>query len=217
MLMSTADFSEQTYGSAYPFSLDEPNLIERTQDRLDTGVLRKQVLEALGASAWQSPHQTFNYRWRGEDTLDWGILDRWIQVKWLRGLIGSTRVEVRLEGYDALRQITAKMSDLHQVGELYSFCNAVDIQRFLYTHSQLTEILVKAHTYLQKHFGPSPQVTLELVSDPETIGWEQLYAYILTSPPVDKALARLDRFDEEWFIGQLDRVDGLLNFNLEFR
>lgn len=116
----------------------------------------------------------------------------------------------------ALRQFTAERSDLHQVGELYSFRNAVDIRCFLYTHSQLTEILIKAHTYLRKYFGSNPQVTLELISDPETTGWEQLYAYILTSLPVDDALDRLDRFDEEWFIGQLDQVDGLLNFNLEF-
>jgi hypothetical protein len=59
-------------------------------------------------------------------------------------------------------------------------------------------------------------VTLEVVSDPEVEGVEELFAYILTSLPVNEALARLHRLDEEWFLDQLDRVGGRFNFNLEF-
>jgi len=105
---------------------------------------------------------------------------------------------------------------LHQLEEMYSLRNAVAVRRFLHTYPQLVEVLLEARLYLQKYFGPAPQVTLEVVSDPEVEGVEELFAYILTSLPVDEALARLDRLDEEWFLDQLDRVGGRFNFNLEF-
>jgi len=90
------------------------------------------------------------------------------------------------------------------------------LNKSLHTYPQLVEVLLEARLYLQKYFGPAPQVTLEVVSDPEVEGVEELFAYILTSLPVDEALARLDRLDEEWFLDQLDRVGGRFNFNLEF-
>ena len=94
--------------------------------------------------------------------------------------------------------------------------NAAAVGRFLHAYPQLIEVLLEAHVYLQKYFGPDPQVTLKVVSDPEVEGVEELFAYILTSLLVDEALARLDRFDEEWFLDQLDRVGGRFNSNLEF-
>lgn len=105
---------------------------------------------------------------------------------------------------------------LYQLEEIYSLRNAAAIQRFLHAYPQLVEILLEACVYLQEHFGPDPQVTLEVVSDPEVEGVEELFAYILTSLPVHEALARLHRLDEEWFLDQLDRVGGQFNFNLEF-
>lgn len=219
MLMSTAYFPERRYGSAYPLILDEPDaetLRKRALDRPGSGALSKLVLEALGASAWQSSQQTFGYRWRGEDTLDWGNLDNWIQIKLARDMIENARVQTLLVRYDALRQFIVESSHLRQLGEFYSFRNVMAVRRFLRVHPQLTKVLLEAHAYLQKLFGPVPQVVLEVVSDPEAEGWSQLFAYILTGLPVDEAQARLDELDEEWFLDQLDQVDNFFNFNLEF-
>jgi len=105
---------------------------------------------------------------------------------------------------------------LHRLEEIYSLRDAATVRRFLHACPQLVEVLLEARVYLQKHFGPDPQVMLEVVSDPEAESRDELFAYILTSLPVDEALARLDRLDEEWFLDQLDRINGQLNFNLEF-
>ena len=181
--------------------------------------LQKPPLDALGASSWQSFQQTFSYRWRGEDTLDWGDPGNWIQIKWIRCLFESPLVEdsinTRLIQYDALREILESWH-LCQIEEIYSLRDPTSVRRFLHTYPQLVEVLLDAHVYLQKYFGPDPQVILEVVSDPEVEGMDELFAYILTSLPVDEALARLDRLDEEWFLDQLDRVAGRFNFNLEF-
>jgi len=105
---------------------------------------------------------------------------------------------------------------LHQLEGIYSLRNAAAVRRFLRAYPQLVEVLLAARVSLQKYFGPDPQVTLEVVSDPEVEGVEELFAYIRTSLPVDEALAQLNRLDEEWFLGQLDRVGERFNFNLEF-
>ena len=105
---------------------------------------------------------------------------------------------------------------LYHLEGIYSLRHAAAVRRFLHACPQLVEVLLEARVYLQKYFGPDPQVTLEVVSDPEVEGVEELFAYILTSLPVDEALARLDKLDEEWFLDQLDRVSGRFNFNLEF-
>ena len=105
---------------------------------------------------------------------------------------------------------------LHRLEEIYSLRDAATVRRFLHACPQLVEVLLEARVHLQKYFGPDPQVTLEVISDPEAEGVDELFAYILTSLPVDEALARLDRLDEEWFLDQFDRIDGQFNFNLEF-
>jgi hypothetical protein len=219
MVMSTAYFLERQHDSAYLFMPDEPDvetLGKQAIGRSDIEDLRNLVLDALAPSAWQSSQQTFGYRWRGEDTLDWGNLENWIQIKLARDLVESARVPTRLMEYDALRQFIVERSRLRQLGEFYSFRDALAIRGFLRAHPQLTEVLLEAHAHLQECFGPDPQVALEVVSDPEAEGPDELFAYILTSLPADEALARLDRLDEEWFLDQLDRVGTFFNFNLEF-
>jgi predicted HTH domain antitoxin len=99
--------------------------------------------------------------------------------------------------------------------EQYVFRDA-QVRRFLQAYPHLTGFLQEAFPYLQKHFGPSPRVELEVIRDPEIGSTGELIAYILTPLSVDEAQARLDRLDDEWLLDEMDRVDGLLNFNLEF-
>jgi hypothetical protein len=112
--------------------------------------------------------------------------------------------------------VAAEEAKLRQLEEIYVFPQAATVRPFLRTHPQLVEALLEAYVYLQEYFGPEPQMVLEVVSDPEVEGWDELFAYILTALPVDEALARLDRFDQEWFLDQFDWTDGLLNFDVEF-
>lgn len=117
--------------------------------------------------------------------------------------------------HDDTLQSAVENTHLRNVETLYSFRNVAEIQQFLQEHHVLVNFLIEAHPYVSKYFGDHPQIALELISDPEIDGSEQLFAYIVTSLPVAEALERLNNFDEEWFIEQFDRVDGLFNFNLE--
>ena len=98
---------------------------------------------------------------------------------------------------------------------LYTFRQRAEVLGFLDRHPFLVQLLLEAYDRIGNYF-PQSQVFLEVVSDPEAEGLEELFAYILTSLPVDEALARLDKLDQEWFLDQLDRIGGQFNFNLEF-
>jgi hypothetical protein len=218
MKMGTTSYTEDRYGSSM---LTLPSLEKSLAQTLPWD--RKEMLQVLGGSIGSTAQPTFNYRLSGTDTLDWGDQSAWVEIKGVLSLLEELR------GRQSFSQAT-KYSALvgifesqrlhhhypHQLEEIYSLRDASVVRRFLYAHPQLIEFLLEAHVHLQKHFGPDPQVELAVVSDPEAEGEEQLFAYILTSLPVDEALARLDRLDEEWFLDQLDRVDGRFNFNLEF-
>ncbi|MFQ5857433.1 MAG: hypothetical protein ACE5LU_17645 [Anaerolineae bacterium] len=117
----------------------------------------------------------------------------------------------------AIRPTLRSCTRLDDLEDLYSVRDAATVWQFLLAHLHLVEVLLEAYPHLEKHFGPDPEVTLEVVNDPEAVTRKQVFAYIVTSFPPAKALTRLDKLDEEWFLDQLDRVDGLLNFNLESR
>jgi hypothetical protein len=187
----------------------------------------KNVLDILGASIGWPSQLTVNYRLKGTDTFTWGDQNRWIEIKHLVGLL-SLREETFSEESTETHMIeyvvlldTAERGRLslqrmfvHQLEEIYSFRNVEAVRRFLHAHPHLIEVILEAYPYLVRHFGPNPQVMLEVVRDPEAERSEQLFAYILTSLNADEALDRLDRLDEEWFLDQFDRVGNLFNFNL---
>lgn len=117
-----------------------------------------------------------------------------------------------IDFYDTDADIQRGTDELRQV---YSFRDATAVVRFLRVRPNLIDVLLEAQSQLECHFGANPQVVLEVVSDPEGER-DELSAYVRTSASVDESLARLDRFDEEWFLDQLDRVNGQLNFDLEY-
>lgn len=216
MSTSTGYFPEQRHDSSWFFERDEFDARtrrNRVQRKYEAKDLAKLILEALGPSVWQSSRQTFGYRWKGEDTLDWGNSEDWIRIKLARESIKSHRLQIE-PGLYLSWQFLAETSRLRQLEEFYSFHNTATVRCFLHNHPQLIQVLLKARFHLRKHFGPA-QIILKVVSDPE-VEWEQLFAYICTGLPVNEAQARLDKLDEEWFLDQIDQVDDLFNFNLEF-
>jgi hypothetical protein len=118
--------------------------------------------------------------------------------------------------YNALLDVLQEIKNLQRLAESYAFRDEATVRSFLHDHPQVIEVLLEAYTRLQGYFGPDLRVTLEVVRDPEVEDLGELFAYIATSLPVCDALTQLNRFDGNWFLDQLDRVDGLLNFNLEF-
>jgi hypothetical protein len=105
---------------------------------------------------------------------------------------------------------------LRQLQGFYTILDAADVLHFVRTYPAAVDILAEARPYLERLFGPTPQVILEVTSDPVSEDSEELFGYIQTSLPVEEALDRLHRLDQEWFLALISRVRGRLNFNLDF-
>ncbi len=93
------------------------------------------------------------------------------------------------------------------------------VKSLLRRYPVVLEALRDAYAALQRYFGLRPLLAAEVVTDPESEangGSDALFVYIRTALAPNDALAALARFDEEWFLAQIDRTSGRLNFNLEF-
>jgi len=99
----------------------------------------------------------------------------------------------------------------------YGFRDLPAVRRYLQEHPDLIPFLLEAHPCLQRAFGREVETALEVVTDPEGEHGhdEEIFAYVVTGLPVDEALTRLGRFDDDWFLGQVPHVAGRLNFDLE--
>jgi len=114
------------------------------------------------------------------------------------------------------RQRSPRTSQLLiKLSRMYALSKYSKLFRFFDENQYLIPVVIEAHRELKKRF-PSEKLLLEVVSDPEAGGCDELFAYILTSLPVEDALQRLNDLDEQWFLNELDRTNGLFNFNLRF-
>jgi len=181
-----------------------PYTVAVHSSRSDVEVISRQVADALGGSVWQTGRQTFNHRWKGEDTLTWGDQEYWRWINLVRFVGRPVILKEIVEG--------TRMSILEK---LLTLREPAIVRRFFLSHPSLIDFVFEAYPYIQRHFGNDTQVALEVVRDPEAASPEELFAYIRTSLPVNEAIARLDHLDE-WFLDQVDRVGGRFNFNLEF-
>lgn len=67
-----------------------------------------------------------------------------------------------------------------------------------------------------RYFGPGTPLALSAERDREASGHTELVVAIGTDLDAEDALARLDRFDEGWWLDALLPVAGVLLFTLEF-
>jgi len=102
-----------------------------------------------------------------------------------------------------------------QIARWYVVDNVEGVQLFIRQHPLVAKTLIDAIEQLPKYFGATIHVALELVIDTEEDD-EQLFAYIHAALPVEDALNRLERLDEEWFLSWISQLNGSFNFNLRF-
>jgi hypothetical protein len=103
------------------------------------------------------------------------------------------------------------------VANAYALRNAPACDAYFAAHPQVADFLQASYGQLRRFFGPEASLVLEVVRDPEaSVPSDFLFVNIRTSMPVDDALARLDQFDEDWYLDQVDTFGDLVNFNLEF-
>ena len=108
---------------------------------------------------------------------------------------------------------------LRRLQEFYTLADIEEVRRFLRVYPDAANVMIEAWPHIERIFGPNSRVVLEVTFDPESENlrdFEELFGNIQTSLPVEEALRRLRQLDDEWFLAQLTRASGRVNFSLEF-
>lgn len=103
---------------------------------------------------------------------------------------------------------------LGQLDELYQFRNHDEVKDYLRRHDYVVNVLVEAPEQIKSRFGRDTQIALEVITDPED-GDVKLFAFVLTPPPVERALDLRDQLDEEWWLEASERAQGQLILDVE--
>lgn len=112
--------------------------------------------------------------------------------------------------------VEATPTDLEWLAAAYNFRDADRVRAFLHKHPEVIPPLLEAPAVVKRHFGASTQLVLELLHDPEADAHKQLFALTQTNLEPEAALAALDRFDQEWWLDALPRVNCHLTFSPEY-
>ena len=107
--------------------------------------------------------------------------------------------------------IQARTADatFSSIESLYSLKGKTAVTRILDEHSFLIPLLLEAHEKIYAYF-PNPEVSLEVITDPEAEGDYQLLASVSTNLSAEDAYRRLKEFDRAWWLDELGRSQGLL-------
>lgn len=128
----------------------------------------------------------------------------------------SSKLNKRIQALKNFRQPTGE-STFSSIKKAYTISDSqlMDIERFLDKHKDIANLILEAYTKIQDFFT-SEILLLELISDISVEGGEELFVYIQTHLSVEEAVEKMNDFDEQWFLDQLNRTKGLFNFNLRF-
>ena len=110
----------------------------------------------------------------------------------------------------------APLTDREQLTHWYTLDTAGEAATFLDAHPGLTPLLLEAYPVLVQHF-PQGELSLRVTHDPEGWDWSELVASINPGCEPTEAVTRLEQFDQAWWLGQLDRAQGLLVITVDYR
>jgi hypothetical protein len=109
-----------------------------------------------------------------------------------------------------------ELSAISELDAWYIINDRDSVLGYLSRHPHLVPLLRDVVGAVQRFFPAGDELHLEAINDAET-RTEQLYVIITTALSREEAEARLDRFDEEWWLDALDRTNADLTIDVESR
>jgi hypothetical protein len=101
--------------------------------------------------------------------------------------------------------------ELAQIEQGYQLPQRGEVIQWLEQYPVLVPILLEARGKISEYFG-DVQVSLEVVVDPEMIGYSQLIAFITTKADPEEAMDQLERFDDAWWLDSEEPAQDKLEF-----
>jgi hypothetical protein len=115
-----------------------------------------------------------------------------------------------------VEEAAAATNDLEELERLYSFREPLQVRRFLSGHAFLVPLLDAAYDITTRYFAPL-SLALEVIAEPDSTDDQQLVLFVVLQVAPAEAFAKLQQFDNEWWLDTMDEAQGHLCISLEFR
>ncbi|GAB4409007.1 MAG: hypothetical protein Kow00106_02340 [Anaerolineae bacterium] len=99
---------------------------------------------------------------------------------------------------------------------LYEFRDHRAVSGFLQAHPFLLPLLVDARRKIAEYFELPAMPILDVISDPESEGDQELFLLIPTYHSPEQVLRYLDRLDQEWWLDVLPQARGKMTIDVEY-
>jgi hypothetical protein len=114
-----------------------------------------------------------------------------------------------------VEEATVATNDIEELERLYSLRKPMQVRRFLGEHAFLVPLLVETHDIVTRYFAPL-SLALEVVADPDSTDDQQLVLFVVLQGTPAEAFAKLQQFDDEWWLDAMDEARCRLCISLEF-
>ena len=98
----------------------------------------------------------------------------------------------------------------------YIVKNPSEVGDFIGENFFLLDILEEIPNRISQYFGDNQKLTLTVSYEPEFPNSSELWVEVLTELSAKEARPILDKFDEEWWLDNMDRGNFKLNITLKF-
>ena len=112
---------------------------------------------------------------------------------------------------------TDSPADLDHLARHHEFRGGNEVASFIRANPEVVAPLLEALEVVPRYFEAGTPLALEVIRDPEARSDVRLLAFIRIDLDVATSLARLRRFDDEWWADALNRTNLKLMFDTEFR
>lgn len=138
----------------------------------------------------------------------------------LDSIVAYTKSDVAVQLLDSLIQQREPLSKAVEradvafqiLSSFYCIRDSGLVREFLGLHPQVRKLLFAAYSRVKQTWGVESRADLQLFRDPEDES-VSLVVYVISTRA--DAYPLLDRFDEEWWLSQAGKSDGLLAFAVQ--
>ena len=116
----------------------------------------------------------------------------------------------------AKSQIKPIDEKLDFVFQRYEIAESESIKSFLSKNRLLILLLEEIPSKISQYFGHNQKLSLKISHEPDFPQSFELWVFILTELSAKEAFPILEKFDEDWWLENLDRADCKLNISLEY-
>ena len=115
------------------------------------------------------------------------------------------------------REVHAKtLEQINVLAREYEIRNPTEVAAFLCRNKSLIDLLEEIPRKLRKFFGRNVKLAVELFAEPEMPASKEIFVLVITKKDAKEARAKMDEFDQKWWLENMDKADCKLNVSLEY-